>query len=252
MVRRVLRVVCGLVLLALGSSCGGTKQPATDGPEGEEHQAPSAPAGSVPAPDTSNESPTPTLRLGTICIDAGHGGRDSGTVAADGTEEQALTLDIARRIRDGLEAKGATVVMTREEDRSVSVEQRAARCNGAGAGLFVSIHVNSFDTHDVRGFEVFYYDGHTSAASGRAAEAIRRALADAPDTHDRGVRRAGYGVLLHTKCPAVLVEVGYMTNPGELARLEDDAYRQRLADAVVAGVVAFVEAEAAQPAEGEQ
>jgi N-acetylmuramoyl-L-alanine amidase len=239
MVRWGLCVVCGLGLLTFGLSCGGTKQPTTDSPDADEHQAQT-----VPAPDTSNENPTPTLRLGTICIDPGHGGRDSGTVAADGTEEKALTLDIARRIRDGLVAKGATVEMTREEDQSVSVEQRAEHCNGDGAGLFVSIHVNSFDTPDVHGFEVYYFGGHASAASGRAAEAIRRAMAAAPDTHDRGVRRAGYGVLAQTKCPAVLVEVGYMTNPGELARLEDETYRQRLADAIVGGLVEFAAAEA--------
>ena len=246
MVRRVLCVVAGVGLIALGLGCGGTKQPATDGPDADEHLAPSGPAESVPAPDTSDENPAPTLHLGTICIDPGHGGRDSGTVAADGTEEKALTLDIARRIRDGLVSKGAVVVMTREADQFVSVEQRAECCNGDGAGLFVSIHVNSFGTPDVRGFEVYYFAGHASAASSRAAEAIRRALAAALDERDRGVRRAGYGVLAQTKCPAVLVEVGYMTNPDEPARLEDETYRQRLADAVVAGVVEFAKAESSE------
>jgi len=191
----------------------------------------------------------PRWRIAPICIDPGHGGRDSGTVGVDGTLEKTLVLDVAHRVRDRLEAEGATVVMTRDTDRFISLARRAAISNDAGAGLFVSIHANGFYKPDVHGFELYYFTGCSSNEAPRAADAIRAAIAAATDARDRGVRSADYSVLAATDCPAVLVEVGYLSNPGEAARLAENDYRQRIADAIADGIIAFGVEPADQPPE---
>jgi N-acetylmuramoyl-L-alanine amidase len=191
------------------------------------------------APARTDDEQHARWPTGPICIDPGHGGRDSGTVGGDGTLEKTIALDVAKRVAQGLEANGAAVVMTRDTDRFVRLEDRVRVCNAAGAGLFVSIHANGFYSADVHGFELYYLGDESAPEAGRAAEHIRRALADAVEARDRGVRRADFTVLSRTTCPAVLVEVGYLSNRAECARLLDEAYRQRVADAIVAGIVEY-------------
>ena len=238
--RPVLRLLAGLAVLCIGlavfnAGCRRAEQaPPDDVVQDDESTAPAE----------SDEHDAAAMRAarwhtGPICIDAGHGGRDSGTSGLDGTLEKTVTLDVARRVHDGLEAEGATVVMTRSDDRFVSLETRASMCNKARAGLFVSIHANGFHEPGVRGFEVYYFNGAPSSNGVEAAEAIQAALHDALETRDRGVRNADFSVLAATQCPAVLVEVGYLTNPEEGARLAQDEYRQRIADALVAAIVAY-------------
>lgn len=190
-------------------------------------------------PAKTDDEERPHWRIGPICIDPGHGGRDSGTVGGNGTLEKTIALDIATRVAHGLEANGAVVVMTRAKDRFVALEDRVRICNGAGAGLFLSIHANGFYSPDVHGFELYYLGDDSALEAGRAAEQIRRALAAVVEARDRGVRRADFTVLSRTTCPALLVEVGYLSNRAECARLLDEEYRQQLADAIVAGIVEF-------------
>ncbi len=256
--RWMLYAVVGLALAAGGLSCREAKRPAKGSADQKQRPARElAPKGShdesaeEQAADTDKERLF-RWRVGPICIDPGHGGRDSGTVGAEGALEKTITLDVARRVRQGLEAKGAAVVLTREDDRFIALEDRAVICNEARAGLFVSIHVNGFYTPDVYGFEVYYLDDGASLEAGRAAEAIRRALSAALETRDRGVRRADFTVLSRTNCPAVLIEVGYLTNPDECERLMFGAYRQAIAGAIVAGIVAFGADETEDSSEEEQ
>jgi N-acetylmuramoyl-L-alanine amidase len=246
--RRVLCIVAGIAAVCaaavfLVAGCGRTEragdeltrtQESTEAAQTDEHAAADALAA--------------RWRINPICIDAGHGGRDSGTLGADGALEKTITLDIAGRVRRRLEAEGATVVMTRTDDRFVSLDARASTSNKAAAGLFVSIHANGFHEPDVRGFEIYYFNGAHSSKAVEAAEAIERAMHDALDTRDRGVRRADFSVLAATQCPAVLVEVGYMTNPDEAARLARADYRQQIADALVAAIKTVGMDESAEPA----
>jgi len=231
MVRWLVRVVVVAALGAQGLGCGCARRAPRDQASREERR--------VQVLHVENSALAHRWHVGAVCIDPGHGGRDSGTLGADGTLEKTLVLDIARRVRDGLVAEGAVVVMTREDDRFVALARRAAICNDAGAGLFVSIHANGFYEPDVHGFELYYFNGCASDEAPRAAEAIRQAIAAATDARDRGVRRADFSVLAATRCPAVLVEVGYLSNPDEAERLADADYRQDLADAIVGGIVAF-------------
>lgn len=226
--RRLRWALAGIALLALGLGCGGEQAP-------DERVEPEEGPGGERAQDRQRYR----WGAGPICIDPGHGGRDSGTVGGDGAVEKEITLDIARRVRQGLEAAGAAVVMTRTDDGFVALGRRAAICNEAHAGLFVSIHVNGYHTPDVYGFEVYYLGDGSLPEAGRAAEAIRRALYETLDTRDRGVRQADFSVLSAANCPAVLVEVGYLSNPDERDHLMLGAYRQAIADATVAGILAF-------------
>lgn len=223
------------ILAASGVDCRSARhgrEPRADG-----HETPADAA--VDESAEADEQRRIQWRIGTICIDPGHGGRDSGTAGDDETAEKAITLDIAKRVVQGLEANGAVVVMTRTDDRFVALEDRVHTCNAAGAGLFLSIHANGFYSPDAHGFELYYLGDDSAPEAGRAAEHIRRALASGVDARDRGVRRADFTVLSQTTCPAVLVEVGYLSNRAECARLRDEAYRQQLADAIVAGIVEF-------------
>lgn len=238
--RPVLRLLAGLAVICLGltvlsAGCRRAEPPPpNDAARDDEASTPAE-------PDQTDEAAARAARwhTGPICLDAGHGGRDSGTSGTDGTLEKTVTLDVARRVRDGLRAEGATVVMTRSDDRFVGLGTRSSICNKAGAGLFVSIHANGFHEPGVSGFEVYYFDGAPSDDGAQLAEAIRAAMHDALETRDRGVRNADFSVLAATRCPAVLVEVGYLTNPEENARLAQDDYRQRVADALVAAIVSY-------------
>jgi len=244
MVRWALCAVTAFLLLASGLNCSCARRAPDEGPPAQE---PTTNAIQEEVPETP-PAPRWRWRTGPICIDPGHGGYDSGTVGADGALEKAVALEIACKVRDGLAAKGATVVMTREDDRFVALDGRAAICNEAGAGLFVSIHLNGFDDPKVHGFEVHYFNGGSLAESASAAEAVREALGAAGDARDRGVRRSDFVVLAASKCPAVLVEAGYLTNPAESARLQDEAYRERIAAAIVAGITAYGADEIRPPA----
>jgi len=227
MQRWLICVALAVSMAASGAACRNTKRVRQPGANGQD------------TPAKTDDEAHPRWQLGPICIDPGHGGRDSGTVGGDGTLEKTIALDIAARVARGLEANGAVVVMTRDTDRFVALEKRVQVCNAARAGLFVSIHANGFYSPDAHGFELYYLGDDSAPEAGRAAEQIRRALAERVEARDRGVRRADFTVLSRTTCPAVLVEVGYLSNPAECARLLDEAYRQQLADAIVAGIVEF-------------
>jgi len=199
-------------------------------------------------PASTDEAPSP-WRITAVCIDPGHGGSDSG-VEAGGVTEKTITLDIALRVRDKLESQGLGVVITRETDRAVSRAARAAISNhafGRGAGLFLSIHCNGFGDAGVAGVEVYYLGKGASPEAARLATLMHDTLVGALDEHDRGVRPTGFTVLAETKCPAVLVEVGYLSNAGDRARLLDEKGRQTIADALAAAVVKFASKDGQAP-----
>ncbi|MBN1917190.1 MAG: N-acetylmuramoyl-L-alanine amidase [Verrucomicrobia bacterium] len=185
-------------------------------------------------------------RISTVCIDAGHGGSDTGT-QTDGAAEKTIVLDLALRVRDALEAEGLTVVMTRETDHTVSRTERAAICNRTEAGVFLSIHCNGYHDPAVSGVEVYYLGRGASAETSHLATLVHDALVEAVGARDRGIRPAGFTVLAGTHCPAVLVEVGYLSNDNDRARLLDETGRQAIAAALAAAVITFAENDTAAP-----
>lgn len=179
--------------------------------------------------------------LGLVVIDPGHGGKDSGTTVLRGNPEKDINLAVALAVAEQLRSQGVQAVLTRRSDTFVDLDERARIANRLNAKLFVAIHSDSVSNRAIQGHTVItpMYDrpGCVSAAkliSGRLVDAGMSA---------HGVRRdvRGLRVLKETTGPAVLVEIGYLSNASEAARLTDPAYQQRMATAIADGIVTFLQ-----------
>jgi N-acetylmuramoyl-L-alanine amidase len=240
----------------------------------------------APTPSPAPATPTPDPRAAiaatrswqTIVIDPGHGGEDVGVRSAKGVEEKQLTLDIARRLRMMVENRlGLRVILTRDDDRMVSLDDRAAVANNGKANLLISLHVNGSLVPDQSGAEVFRLQlDRESADIVRAATAegaslptlgggIRRLdlipwdLAQARHLDEssvlasvlqeelqrqvpmsgRPIRQAPMRLLAAANMPAALIEVAYLTNPDQAARLGTDDFKTTVAQAVFSAIVRF-------------
>jgi len=165
-------------------------------------------------------------------IDAGHGGYDRGGIPGQSVSEKDMTLDVARRLKGILEANGYRVVMTRDSDVFVPLGTRTAIANSYRNAIFVSVHFNSATRRGASGIETYFYSRDSLAL----ASAIHHYVAGGAPSENRGVRRRGYFVLRRTNMPAVLVECGFLTNPTEASYAQNASYRQKLAEAIAAGV----------------
>lgn len=179
-------------------------------------------------------SPYGVGRFGTVVVDAGHGGLDRGARGVDGrSTEKVYALDTAKRIQRGLRARGYRVIMTRKGDYFIPLTSRVAASNRQRGAVFVSIHYNWTGNSAISGTETYHY----SSRSYPLAANIQREIDRAAPTPNRGVKRARFHVLRNNTRPAALVELGFMSNPRELRLIKSASYRQRLADAVVRGIV---------------
>ncbi len=168
----------------------------------------------------------------TVVIDAGHGGFDRGGIPGQRVSEKDMTLDVARRLKNVLEASGYRVVMTRDSDVFVPLGTRCAIANSNRKAIFVSVHFNSATRSGASGIETYFY----SRGSLPLASAIHHYVVGGAPSSSRGVRRRGYYVLRKTSIPAVLVECGFLTNATEAAYAQNASYRQKLAEEIAAGV----------------
>lgn len=193
-----------------------------------------APAPQTPAPSTPR---VPTNRR-VVVIDAGHGGRDPGAVGIGGLREKDVVIDISRQVAQILEQNGVTVVMTRQDDRTIGLAPRTQLANRVNANLFVSIHANaiSMSRPDVNGLETYYF-----SSGQRLAQTIHRSmLRSFPNMRDRRVRRARFYVLRHTNMPAVLVETGFVTGRDDARMLANPTQRTRMAEAIAQGILQYI------------
>jgi N-acetylmuramoyl-L-alanine amidase len=183
----------------------------------------------------------PNSRL--IVIDPGHGGSDFGAMH-NGLTEKVLTLDISRRLRALLIARGWQVKLTRDSDVDVYQPNDSARdelqarddiANNAGARLLISVHINSFTTSDLNGTTTYYYRADSYAL----ADAVHARLSDALPTKDDGIRKENFYVIHHTTMPAILVETAFLSNPADAALLKQSAFLQKVATAIADGVGDF-------------
>lgn len=178
----------------------------------------------------------------TIAIDPGHGGNQPGAVYPDvdgnDVKEKDLTLPMSLMLADILEERGYNVVLTRTGDDSVSLADRAKMANAAGAELFVSIHCNALDRTDYEGIFTYYYPNSTRGEA--LAKQVQAGVVEATGGIGRGTPSANFQVLRETTMPAVLVETGFMTHPGELARLCDPNYQQKIALGIANGIDAYL------------
>jgi len=207
--------------------------------------------------------PYPTASNRLVMLDPGHGGNDPGATSADKRlVEKDLALELALRVRSHLEARGISVVMTRETDTTLSLADRSLLAATHKPGLFVSIHLNQAANPNASGVETFILPAPgfpatnsperpagyqpTEAeklalaacpgnafdpASARLGFALHRRLAHLADA-DRGVKRARFSVLAKAPCPAVLVECGFLSNPGDAAKFDTPAHKTQTARAI--------------------
>ncbi|MEO6053710.1 MAG: N-acetylmuramoyl-L-alanine amidase [Chthoniobacterales bacterium] len=198
--------------------------------------------------------------VNTVVIDAGHGGQDKG---ADGrvANEKDFTLDVARRLRNQLQKAGLRVIMTRNQDITVPLENRAKIANAQLNSIFVSIHFNAAPTGDAKGFEIFCVTPRGSpsteyeqltvrdmiAENGNQSEMQSFALANTIyhsmqgnlNMTDRGVKRARFAVLRLTDTPAVLVEGGFLSSPYDLRNVASRDWREKYATSIATGILAY-------------
>lgn len=180
----------------------------------------------------------PTGVSGCVVIDAGHGGQDPGATSCTGYYEKIVNLQVAAKVGRLLRQRGVRVVMTRDSDNFIELEERAAIANRNNAQLFVSIHCDSMERNSKQGFTI-YVARSGSRASRQAAEAIAGAMIKT-GLENQGVREADYKVLIYTQGPAVLVELGYISNYQEAGLLRDSAFQDRLAQAIANGIADFL------------
>lgn len=168
-----------------------------------------------------------------VIIDAGHGGRDKGAVWY-GVREADLNLKVAKKVEAMLKAKRIPVTMTRRSNIYLSLSQRAAIANRYSDAIFVSIHFNAHRITSVKGVETFY----ASSRGKSIAYNIQRKLVGLVKTRNRYIKKGlGYAVLNKTKCPAVLVECGFISNTYERRRCNTDWYQTLAARGIVEGII---------------
>ena len=228
--------------------------------------------------DASGRLPAGLRRVHTVVVDPGHGGRDPGATGVGGLREKDVNLSIAKRLAKRLEARGFKVVLTRKDDRSLSLEERTAIAESAGGDVFISIHANSSRRSKTRGIEIYTLDENherhsldvASRENGVPAsqlDPLQRALArlrvDEVGSHserlaslvhreviagakkqnrslpDLGVKKGPFYVLFMSSMSSVLVETGFLTNKKDAKLLRSAKYQAELASAIAAGVAGY-------------
>jgi N-acetylmuramoyl-L-alanine amidase len=216
-----------------------------------------------------------SMDIKTVVIDAGHGGRDYGKTGNSGLLEKDVNLMLAKTIGERIERElGLEVVLTREDDRQLSLARRTEIANLAGGDLFISIHCNSWFSEQTGGFEAYFlsparseseralarYENTGSATGGNSpdddidfiiwdlvqnefinesstfAEFVQKAMSEQLSIRNRGVKQANFVVLQGAKMPAVLVETAFLSNPVEEALLADPDFHRQVADGMVQAI----------------
>ncbi len=256
----------------------------------------SAPEQGLPVPPAQPQDVPPLIDfapaggLRTVVVDAGHGGSENGAKGPEGTLEKNITLAVAHRLKAALEARlGVRVILTRDGDATVGLDERAALANNNKADVFVSLHANASMLPVASGAEVFYlsldeygdaaqraahgdreslpvFGGGTReieltpwemaqaryiAESAALAQAVEASLRERVPVSPRAIQQAPFRVLVGANMPAVLVEMGFMTNAEQEKQLRSDEFQNRIVQALVEAVTRFRDARgASRPAGG--
>jgi N-acetylmuramoyl-L-alanine amidase len=250
----------------------------------EVNAAATGPAPATPTPTVPPADPPPLLGLAppgglrTVVIDAGHGGDEHGARGPQGLAEKDITLSVARRLKAAIEARlGSLVILTREGDQTVGLDERAAVANNNVADLFISLHANAAVRSSAAGAEVFYLslsdygDQAVRVAQGESealpvfgggardidvilwemaqarhieqssllAQIVEASLRDRVPMSPRAIQEAPFRVLVGANMPAVLVEMGFISNPEQEKQLASDAFQSSIVQALVDGIVRF-------------
>jgi len=165
--------------------------------------------------------------FGTVIIDAGHGGRDSGATVA-GIQEKALALDVARRLRENLKSSFKAVFI-RNGDYFIGLDRRVSATHKFDDAVLVSIHLNHSDSKSVRGPESYYFRVDSYSLAKRMQQAMTSMSGRG---NSRGLVRRRLRLTRNTQIPSVLIELGYLSNQSERKRLSQSNYRERMARAL--------------------
>jgi N-acetylmuramoyl-L-alanine amidase len=250
--------------------------PATTAPTAPTPNPAAPPNSPVPIPPVLDLAPAGGIR--TIVVDAGHGGEEEGARGPDGTLEKNVTLGVARRLKAALEARmGVRVILTRDADATVGLDERAAVANNNKADVFVSLHANASVRPSAAGAEVFYLSleeygdqaqrvakGETEAlpvfgggtrdievilwemaqaryieASAALAQAVEGALRERVPMSPRAIQQAPFRVLVGANMPAVLVEMGFITNAEQERQLKSESFQTSIVQALVDSIARF-------------
>lgn len=175
-----------------------------------------------------------------VAIDAGHGGSELGAIGCLGNNEKDINLDIALKLQKKLENAGATVFMTRDKDVEISLNDRVSKTNNFGADYFISIHNNALPDiaadKKSSGTEVYYF----YPQSRDFAKSIISAITSEVGTKNNGVKQQSFAVVRNTQCISVLVEVAYIINPEDNAKLMDEKFQDGVAEAIVNGLEKYL------------
>ncbi|MDP7280704.1 MAG: N-acetylmuramoyl-L-alanine amidase [Candidatus Poribacteria bacterium] len=242
---------------------------------------------SSPNHQARTQQPSLVQQLGlgvkTIVIDPGHGGKDPGAVSRYGAEK-TVVLQVTRMLSDELTAHGYQVYLTRKTDQTTSLNERTALVNRMDADLFLSLHANASPKKDAAGIETYYLalgsdqtskmvamrenagmqqsikeleslvstilKGSKSQESRRLAEIVQQQLVEKTEAKDRGVKHAPFIVLTGTKIPAILIEIGFISNPEEAVQLKTATYQRQIAEAIAEGINRYAK-QAPLPQEGQ-
>ncbi len=220
------------------------------------------------------------LKVNKIVIDPGHGGKDPGAIGMNGLKEKDVTLKLARMLKEKLAGKiSARIILTRDRDVFIPLEERTAIANSQDADLFISIHVNSNMKRTATGVETYIlnisHDEESKRIAARENSTSRRSVSDLEfilndliktaksndsiglatavnqtlvrklqekytDIKSNGVKGAPFYVLVGTKMPSILVEVSYISNPNEEKRLQDENYLRQIIDGISSGVLRYM------------
>ncbi len=171
-----------------------------------------------------------------VVIDAGHGGLDTGALRGL-TLEKDLTLSIALKIKDILKEAGMKkVLLTRSEDKTLSLEDRVEYANRKDADIYVSIHINASVKSEIKGIETHYY----TQSGYKVAQVIHEELMENVDAEDRGLFKSKFYVINHTKAPAVLLELGFISNEQERSSLTSEKRQTDSAQAIADGIINYL------------
>lgn len=192
-----------------------------------------------------NQDIKPQERL--IVIDPGHGGSDPGAVSPWGTREKDINTRISLKTRDALEDLGYNVLMTRDNDKTLQLSDRTNLANKSYADLFISFHANSYSDSSVKGIQVLYCPAQKAKVDKDSdqyplAKSIMDELLKGTGAVDKGIiQRSDLYVLNRTTMPAVLIEVGFLTNPEEEKLIQTEEYQNKIVKSVIKGIENYFE-----------
>jgi len=213
-----------------------------------------------------------------VVVDAGHGGRDPGAIGVGGLREKDVTLALAKTLRKSLRARGFEVVLTRDRDRTLSLEERTAIAEGVGGDVFVSVHANASPRAELAGVELFTLQENAErqtlrlaarengvapaevdplqrllarlrlteagARSSLLAKQVHREIASGmgerwPSAREPALKQGPFYVLYLSDMPALLIEAGFVTHRDDAYRLRDPEYLRAMAEEIAKGVERF-------------